>query len=101
MQQGGTGPAPGATAGGDIRLSRRPKGHGRAGPARSGARTEEARKWSQRIDAETNPALAGSDAAQELGLSRAARADCRWLDAASVHRLPLRGGVCVPKIGFG
>src|SRR6266567_2877412 len=95
---GGTGRAPGTTVEGDIRLSRRPRRHDRAGPVRSGARAEEARKWSQRIDAETNPALAGSDAAQELGLSRAARANCRWIDAASVHRLLLRGGAQARRV---
>ena len=66
----------------------------RAGPARSGARAEEARNWSQRIGPETNPALAGSDAAQEPGLSRAARAYRRRIDATPVHRLLLR---LVPK----
>src|SRR6202140_5937499 len=40
----------------------------------------------------TGPAVAGSDAAQELGLSRVARTHCGWIDAASVHRLLLRAG---------
>src|SRR6266481_3215391 len=51
---GGTGRAPGATAGGDMRRSRRPGGYDLVYPACCGARPEQARKWSQRIDAETN-----------------------------------------------
>jgi len=45
------------------------------GPMRSGTRAEEARNWSQRIDTETDFALADLDAVQELELSRATRAD--------------------------
>src|ERR1700674_2998799 len=36
--------------------------------------------------------IAGSHARQELGLSRTARTDPRWIDAASVRRLLLRAG---------
>jgi IS5 family transposase len=48
---------------------------------------EEGRDWSQRLDAAADPALAGSHAHQELGLSRIARADCRWMHTALVHGL--------------
>ena len=68
-------------------------------PARSGAGPEAARQRSSRIDGDAGPALAGSDAAQELGLSRVARTHCGWIDAASVHGLLLRAGPetrCLP-----
>ena len=68
-------------------------------PARSGAGPEAARQRSSRIDGDAGPALAGSDAGQELGLSRVARTHRGWIDAASVHRLLLRAGPetrCLP-----
>src|SRR5207248_2517048 len=80
------------------RLPRRPEGDDRADPERSAARSEEARERSTWIDAATDPARAGSHACQELGLSRTARTNRRWIDAASVHRLLLRAGAQTRRV---
>src|SRR3974377_498674 len=72
---GGPGRAPGATAESHLGVLGRSGGIDRAYPTRSDSKPEEAGKGSLGIEAQSDPALAGFDAGQELGLSRAARAD--------------------------
>jgi hypothetical protein len=54
--------------------------------------SEERRHWPSWVDCAAGAALADFDARQELGLSRAARADRRRLHAARFHRVPRPAG---------